>query len=82
MDTLKPIGTLVTATLLAASVWMTAQKPLPAIPLDTEKPAVEAHKDHQKGAAEAWTSEREACSGTQLEAPKVEPARAKVIGHV
>ena len=82
MSTLKPIGTLVTAILLAGSVWMTAQKPLPAIPLDTEKPAIEAHKDHQNGAVEAWTSERDVCSGTQLQAPKAEPARRKVIGHV
>lgn len=82
MDALKPTGTIVTATLLAASVWMTAQKPLPAIPLDTEKPAIEAHKDHQKGAVEAWTSEREACSESPLQAPKAAPERNKKIGHV
>ena len=82
MDVMKPVGTLVTATLLAASVWMTAQKPLPAIPLNTDKPVAEAHKDHQTGAAEVKTSEREACSGSQLPEPTVRRPKTRVIGHV
>ena len=82
MDLLKPIGTVVTATLLAASVWMTAQKPLPAIQLEVDKPAVEAEQDYQESAVEARTTEREACSETLLTAPKLQRTRGKIIGHV
>lgn len=59
MHVLKPAGTLAAAVLLAASVWMTARTPVPAIPADGAEPVIE-HVHLQE--IDAQASDGEDCS--------------------